>query len=53
VVWLAGNHIQQYMPEPLARALDADASRPLTAGYQLLAKQLYGATIFRTWLTLK
>ena len=31
----------------------ADANYPLTAGYELLAKRLYGATIFQKWISTK
>jgi glucose uptake protein GlcU len=50
---LAGNRISHCIPEPLPSALYADASHPLTAGYQLLAKRLYGATIFQKWISRK
>jgi hypothetical protein len=47
--WLAKNHIACVVPEALPGALYADASHPLTEGYQLLASRLYGDTTFREW----
>jgi hypothetical protein len=37
----------------LPTALYADASHPLTEGYALLAKQIYGTEDFRSWLRQK
>ncbi|MEI2723046.1 MAG: SGNH/GDSL hydrolase family protein [Verrucomicrobiota bacterium] len=51
--WLARNQIPHWIPEPLPSALYADASHPLTEGYQLLAKRLGGDTLFQTWLSAK
>ena len=51
--WLSKNQISHVVPEPLPSALYADASHPLTAGYQLLAKRLYSDTIFQKWLSTK
>ena len=49
VDWLAKNQVAFVSPEPLASALYADASHPLTEGYQLLAKRLYGDETFLRW----
>ena len=40
VTWLTAQHFAHVAPEPLPSALYADASHPLTAGYQLLAERL-------------
>jgi hypothetical protein len=53
VAWLSTNHIPHVAPEPLPSALYADASHPLTQGYQLLANRLSSDTTFRTWLDAK
>jgi hypothetical protein len=50
VEWLAKNHIACVVPEPLPSALYADASHPLTQGYQLLASRLYSDAAFRKWM---
>jgi len=34
----------------LPSALYADASHPLTTGYELLARSVYQADSFRTWI---
>lgn len=51
--WLAQNRIPCVAPEILPTALYADASHPLTEGYALLAKQIYGTEDFRSWLRQK
>ena len=48
--WLAKNHVACVVPEPLPTTLYADASHPLTEGYQLLAKHLYSESILRSWV---
>jgi hypothetical protein len=48
--WLARNQIAHVMPEPLPSALYADASHPLTDGYQLLAHRLSHDATFQTWM---
>ncbi|PYI87850.1 MAG: hypothetical protein DME26_04860, partial [Verrucomicrobia bacterium] len=53
VAWLSTNQIAQVVPEPLPSALYADASHPLTEGYQLLANRLYRDAAFRNWLNAK
>jgi hypothetical protein len=53
VDWLAKNHVAHVAPEMLPSALYADASHPLTEGYQLLASRLNGDTAFQTWLKAK
>ena len=52
-VWLSTNQIPRVVPEPLPSTLYADASHPLTEGYELLAKRLYGDAIFRKWVNAK
>ena len=48
--WLAKNQIAFVLPETLPSALYADASHPLTEGYQMLAEQLSREPIFQSWL---
>lgn len=48
--WLGRNQIPNVVPELLPSALYADASHPLTEGYQLLAKRIYGDATFQKWL---
>ena len=53
VAWLETNQIPHVVPDPLPGALYADASHPLTQGYQLLANRLYGDAAFRKWRNAK
>ena len=48
--WLAQNQIPAVVPETLPSDLYADASHPLTDGYELLAKHIYADPHFRSWL---
>ncbi len=48
--WLSANHVPAIVPEPLPSALYADASHPLTQGYDLLAKRTSADATFRNWL---
>ncbi len=48
--WLARNQITHMMPEPLPSALYADASHPLTDGYQMLADRLSHDVTFQKWV---
>jgi hypothetical protein len=48
--WLQANHIEHLLPETLPSLLYADASHPLTEGYELLAKQIYQHDAFQHWL---
>ncbi|HXP59732.1 MAG TPA: hypothetical protein VN829_04525 [Dongiaceae bacterium] len=48
--WLADHRIPHVVPETLPSELYADASHPLTGGYQLLAQRLYQDAAFRAWL---
>ena len=50
VAWLSTNQVPSVVPEPLPSALYADASHPLTAGYELLARRLTGDADFQKWL---
>jgi len=47
--WLAQNQIPHVVPETLPSRLYADASHPLTQGYELLAKQIYESEDFQKW----
>jgi hypothetical protein len=51
--WLAKNHIAHTLPETLPSALYADASHPLTEGYQLLATRLRSDAAFQKWMDAK
>ena len=53
VDWLTKNHVQHVVPAALPGLLYADASHPLTEGYQVLANHLYDDAIFQTWLNAK
>ena len=48
--WLSQNKIPYLAPTLLPSALYADASHPLTAGYALLAGEIYTDTAFQQWL---
>jgi len=48
--WLSQHQIPQVLPEPLPSALYADASHPLTEGYELLARRIQADAKFRHWL---
>lgn len=47
--WLSENQIPTVVPETLPSELYADASHPLTAGYELLAKRIYADERFQKW----
>ncbi|MFA7002401.1 MAG: hypothetical protein WC429_00060 [Verrucomicrobiia bacterium] len=47
--WLSQNHVPHLVPELLPSALYADASHPLTEGYELLARRIYEDETFRKW----
>lgn len=49
--WLADQQVPFVAPRPLPSHLYADASHPLTEGYQLLSKRLVANSEFRAWLT--
>jgi hypothetical protein len=49
--WLVSNHVPNVVPTALPSMLYADASHPLTEGYQLLASRLFGEAAFLDWLT--
>lgn len=51
--WLTKNHIAWVVPDTLPSALYADASHPLTEGYQQLANNLHSDMVFRKWLDVK
>jgi hypothetical protein len=48
--WLKRNEIPNSVPESLPSELYADASHPLTQGYQMLAERLYADPQVRSWL---
>ena len=48
--WLRQNQIPAVVPATLPSELYADASHPLTAGYELLAKRIYADEHFHKWL---
>ena len=48
--WLDQNHVAHVVPETLPSALYADASHPLTQGYELLAQRLCQSPEFQAWL---
>jgi len=50
VTWLGQHQIPAVVPETLPSELYADASHPLTEGYELLAKRIYADQRFRGWL---
>jgi hypothetical protein len=49
--WLARNQIAHVIPEPLPSVLYADASHPLTEGYQMLADRLSHDATFQKWMS--
>jgi hypothetical protein len=49
--WMSKTHVAFVAPEPLPSPLYADASHPLTEGYQLLANHLFSDATFQRWLT--
>ncbi|MCX7013900.1 MAG: SGNH/GDSL hydrolase family protein [Candidatus Sumerlaeota bacterium] len=48
--WLTEHNILHVVPEALPSALYADASHPLTEGYELLAQRLYENPDFQRWV---
>ena len=50
VEWLAQNQITHLVPDALPSTLYADASHPLTAGYETLAGRLLREAAFQEWL---
>jgi hypothetical protein len=51
--WLDQEHINYLSPQPLESALYADASHPLTQGYEVLAEQLCKDPKFQEWANIK
>jgi len=49
VAWLSQNHVHHFVPDLLPSGLYADASHPLTEGYELLAKRICASEEFRKW----
>ena len=50
VAWLQQHRVTYVVPELLPSALYADASHPLTEGYELLASRLCADEVFTRWL---
>ena len=50
VKWLSEKGVPWVAPDELPSDLYADASHPLTAGYELLAQSVSQAGSFRTWM---
>ncbi len=48
--WLSEHHVPYVAPETLPSLLYADASHPLTKGYERLARELLRDRTFRSWL---
>ena len=48
--WLARENIPHTLPEILPSELYADASHPLTAGYELMAKRVVADPAFQMWI---
>lgn len=48
--WFAERRLPHVTPDALPSELYADASHPLTAGYETLARQLLQSEAFRKWL---
>ncbi len=48
--WLSAEEIRVVVPESLPSGEFADASHPLTQGYERLAKRLAADPMFKTWL---
>ena len=51
--WLTKNQVQHLVPATLPSALYADASHPLTDGYQMLASRLSDDATFQKWMNAK
>lgn len=51
--WLAQQQVKHIVPATLPSALYADASHPLTEGYQMLADRLLNDPVMREWLATK
>ena len=49
VTWLTQQNIRLVVPETLPSRLYADASHPLTEGYELLAKRILSSSDFKKW----
>ncbi len=50
IAWFKQSRVLYVAPETLPGELYADASHPLTGGYELLAKRLYQDADFQKWL---
>jgi hypothetical protein len=48
--WLKQSKVPTVVPDILPSELYADASHPLTAGYELLGKRIYADEAFHNWL---
>ena len=50
IAWLRDHAVAVVSPEALPSEVYADASHPLTKGYELLARELYANKTFQEWL---
>lgn len=50
LAWLEKEQVPHLAPEILPSDLYADASHPLTQGYQLLAQRIYASKSFQDWM---
>jgi hypothetical protein len=50
ITWFRKDNVPLVVPETLPSLLYADASHPLTEGYELLAKQVFADKNFQEWL---
>ncbi|MHB8521589.1 MAG: hypothetical protein ACYDH9_12640 [Limisphaerales bacterium] len=50
LAWLEKEQVPHLAPEILPSNLYADASHPLTTGYQLLAQRIYASQPFQDWI---
>jgi lysophospholipase L1-like esterase len=48
--WLSDRRVPYIQPDTLPSDLYADASHPLTAGYEALARQIFQAESFQKWI---
>jgi hypothetical protein len=48
--WLTQNRVPWVAPDVLPSRLYADASHPLSEGYELLAKRIHGNEVFQRWI---
>ena len=49
--WLKSNNVHAITPETLPTEFYADASHPLTEGYEVLGRRLFEDMSFRAWVS--